>query len=69
VHAASVLANEDGPARDIVLLNAGAALYCANVAATMAEGVSGRARLVSLGAALAQALTQFVAATKRLAGA
>ena len=33
------LANEDGPVRDIVLLNAGAALYCAGVAASVVEGV------------------------------
>src|SRR5262245_51769530 len=37
------LANEDGPVRDIVLLNAGAAVYCAGVAASVAEGVK-RAR-------------------------
>jgi hypothetical protein len=33
------LANEDGPVRDVVLLNAGAALYCAGVATSVAEGV------------------------------
>jgi anthranilate phosphoribosyltransferase len=37
------LANEDGPVRDIVLLNAGAALYCAGVAESIADGVK-RAR-------------------------
>ncbi|MDH4060461.1 MAG: anthranilate phosphoribosyltransferase, partial [Aquincola sp.] len=35
----SVLDNEAGPARDIVTLNAGVALYAANVAPTMAAGV------------------------------
>ena len=32
-------ANEDGPVRDIVLLNAGAALYAANVAGSIGDGV------------------------------
>ncbi len=35
----SALANEDGPVRDIVLLNAGAALYAADAATSIAEGV------------------------------
>jgi anthranilate phosphoribosyltransferase len=35
----SVLDNEPGAARDIVILNAGAALYAANVAASMKEGI------------------------------
>lgn len=34
-----VLDNRPGPARDIVALNAGAAIYCAGVADSMAEGV------------------------------
>ncbi len=38
-----VLANEAGPARDIVLLNAGAALYASDVADSLAEGIE-RAR-------------------------
>lgn len=64
----SVLDNEPGPARDIVLLNAGVALYAANVAATMAEGIElARAALESDKAAAK--LTQFVDATKRLAAA
>lgn len=36
----SVLANEPGPAADIVALNAGAAIYVAGIASTLAEGVS-----------------------------
>lgn len=36
----SVLDNEPGPARDIVQLNAGAAIYCAGLAQTLSEGVS-----------------------------
>jgi anthranilate phosphoribosyltransferase len=39
-----VLANEDGPIRDVVLLNAGAALYCAGVAGSVADGCQARAR-------------------------
>lgn len=58
------LANEDGPVRDIVLLNAGAALYCAGVAATLAEGVRRAREAVASGAALAK-LSQFVAVTNR----
>lgn len=59
-----VLANEDGPVRDIVLLNAGAALYCADVAASVAEGVRRAREAVASGAALAK-LSQFVAVTQR----
>ncbi|MEK8051483.1 anthranilate phosphoribosyltransferase [Ideonella sp. DXS22W] len=62
------LANEDGPVRDIVLLNAGAALYAAGVAANVAEGVKRAREAVASGAAMAK-LSQFVAATQRLAGA
>jgi anthranilate phosphoribosyltransferase len=35
----AVLADEPGPARDIVALNAGAALYAANVAPSLADGI------------------------------
>lgn len=35
----AVFAGEPGPARDIVALNAGAAIYAAGLAATLAEGV------------------------------
>jgi len=58
------LANEDGPVRDIVLLNAGAALHCAGVAASVAEGVRRAREAVASGAALAR-LSQFVACTNR----
>jgi anthranilate phosphoribosyltransferase len=58
------LANEDGPVRDIVLLNAGAALYCANVATSVAEGVRRAREAVASGAALAR-LSQFVAMTNQ----
>jgi len=57
-------ANEDGPVRDIVLLNAGAALYCANVAGSVTEGVKMAREAVASGKALAK-LSQFVAVTNR----
>jgi anthranilate phosphoribosyltransferase len=58
------LADEEGPVRDVVLLNAGAALYCAGVAASVAEGVKRAREAVASGAAKAK-LEQFVAATNR----
>ena len=59
------LANEDGPVRDIVVLNAGAALYCAGVAGSVAEGVRQARDAVASGRALAK-LDQFVACTRKL---
>ncbi|MDB5820776.1 MAG: trpD [Rhizobacter sp.] len=59
------LDNEDGPVRDIVLLNAGAALYASNVASSIAEGVKRAREAVASGAAKAK-LEQFVAVTQRL---
>ena len=59
------LGNEDGPVRDIVLLNAGAALYCAGVAGSVAEGVRRAREAVASGAAQAK-LDQFVAVTQKL---
>jgi anthranilate phosphoribosyltransferase len=53
------LADEDGPVRDIVLLNAGAALYCAGVAASVTEGVKRAREAVASGKAAAK-LSQFV---------
>jgi len=55
-----VLNNEPGAARDIVMINAGAALYAANVASSIADGLA-RARVaIESGAAKAK-LAQFVA--------
>ena len=62
------LANEDGPVRDIVLLNAGAALYTADVATSIGEGVKRAAEAVASGAAAAR-LQQFVALTQRFKSA
>jgi anthranilate phosphoribosyltransferase len=54
-----VLDNEPGAARDIVMINAGAALYAANVAGSIADGLA-RARVaIESGAAKAK-LAQFV---------
>jgi anthranilate phosphoribosyltransferase len=58
------LANEDGPVRDVVLLNAGAALYCAGVASNVTDGVRRAREAVASGAALAK-LSQFVAVTNK----
>ena len=64
----SVLDNEPGPARDIVTLNAGVALYAANVAKTMADGVALARDAIASGKALAK-MSQFVELTKKLASA
>ncbi|WP_147695792.1 anthranilate phosphoribosyltransferase [Vogesella mureinivorans] len=49
-----VLAGEPGPARDIVLLNAGAAIYTAGVAGSLADGVQAAAAAIDNGAARAK---------------
>ena len=59
-----VLANEPGAATDIVVLNAGVALYAANVAASMKEGVTLARQAIHSGAAQAK-LAQFVAFTQQ----
>jgi anthranilate phosphoribosyltransferase len=64
----SVLENAEGPARDIVMLNAGVALYAANVAATMQDGVALAREALASGRALAK-LHQFVARTQALGSA
>ncbi|NBD21668.1 anthranilate phosphoribosyltransferase [Aquabacterium fontiphilum] len=63
-----VLANEPGPARDIVLMNAGAAIYAANVADSLADGVE-RARDALASGRAADKLATFVQTTQRLAAA
>ena len=62
----SVLDNQPGPARDIVMLNSGVALYAADVAATMAEGVSMAREAIASGRARAK-LAEFVSVTQSLA--
>jgi anthranilate phosphoribosyltransferase len=48
----SVLAGDGGPARDIVLLNAGAAVYLGGKAADLARGIARAAESIDSGAAL-----------------
>lgn len=59
------LDNKPGVARDIVTLNAGAALYAANVADSIAEGVVRAREALASGAARAK-LDQFVRATQEI---
>ena len=61
-----VLDNEAGAARDIVILNAGAALYAANVAESMVAGVALARKAIESGAAR-QKLDQLIAVTRQLA--
>ena len=64
----AALADTPGIARDIVLLNAGAALYTADVAASIHDGIALAREAVSSGAARAR-LDAFVAATQEAATA
>src|SRR5450432_1930449 len=61
------LDDKPGPVRDIVLLNAGAALYVAELAESIAAGIERARAVVASGAARAK-LDRFVAATKRIGG-
>jgi anthranilate phosphoribosyltransferase len=63
----SALANEPGAVRDIVLLNAGAALYIAGCTATIGDGVARARDVVESGAARVK-LEEFIAMTRRLTG-
>ena len=60
-----MLDDEPGPARDIVVLNAGVALYAANVAASVADGIALAREALASGKALAK-MHQFVARAKEL---
>jgi anthranilate phosphoribosyltransferase len=55
----SVLDNQPGTARDIVLLNAGAAIYVAGLTNSLADGVNTAAQVITSGAAKAK-LTQLI---------
>jgi anthranilate phosphoribosyltransferase len=59
------LDNRDGPARDIVVLNAGTALYAANRADSIKEGIE-RARASIESGAARRKLDEFVALTQKL---
>ncbi len=63
-----VLQGVAGPARDIVLLNAGAAIYVAGVTPSFADGIDKAAQAIDSGAASAR-LDAYVSATQQLAGA
>jgi anthranilate phosphoribosyltransferase len=62
------LDNQPGPARDIVLLNTGTALYAAGVASTIGDGVDRAREAIASGAARAK-LEQFAKLTQSLASA
>ncbi len=62
------LADVPGIARDIVLLNAGAALYAADVAPSIADGIARARKAITSGAAM-EKLESFVATTRTLANA
>ena len=61
-----MLEGKKGAARDIVLLNSGAALYAADVAPSMADGMALAAKAIDSGAALAKK-EAFIAATQAYA--
>jgi len=60
------LDNKPGAAREIVCLNAGAALYVANVAESIGDGIARAREAIASGAARGK-LEQFVQCTQRLA--
>lgn len=61
-----VLDDQAGTAQDIVLLNAGAALYAADVTGSIADGIGMARAAIASGAARAK-LDQYVAVSQRLA--
>jgi anthranilate phosphoribosyltransferase len=63
-----VLDNQAGPARDVVLLNAGAALYAANVADSIDAGIARAREALASGAAKTK-LDQLIATANQLASA
>ena len=60
----SVMDNKEGPAKDIVSLNAGAAIYVAGLATTLAEGVA-RAQEVIASGAVKNKLDELIAVSNR----
>ena len=62
----SVLDNQPGPALDIVLLNAGAAIYVADLVTDMAAGIELARQVIAAGKAK-QKLRELAALTKQLA--
>jgi anthranilate phosphoribosyltransferase len=64
----AVLANEAGPARDVVVLNAAAALYVSGVSASLWDGVAAARDAIATGAARSK-LEQLAAFTQGCAKA
>jgi anthranilate phosphoribosyltransferase len=64
----AVLENQPGPALNIVVLNAGAALYVAGVAKTMESGIDKARKAIATGGARRK-LDEFIAFTKKHAKA
>jgi anthranilate phosphoribosyltransferase len=62
----AIFAGEAGAARDLALLNAGAAIYAGGVASSLADGVAAAADAVDSGGAT-RTLDAFVARTRELA--
>ncbi len=60
------LTNKTGPARDIVVLNSGTALYAAGIASSIANGITLAQEVVASGAARSK-LDQFVQFTQNIA--
>ena len=60
----AVLENQPGPALNIVVLNAGAALYVAGVAKSMADGIERARKVIAKGEAKHR-LDQFIALTQK----
>ena len=58
----SVFDNTDGPAKDIVSLNAGAAIYAAGLASSLIDGVDKAQQVIASGA-VAEKLDQLIAKT------
>jgi anthranilate phosphoribosyltransferase len=61
-----IFAGEDGPPRDLAVLNAGTAIYAGGGAATLEQGVRAAEAAIDTGAA-SELLERFVARTKELA--
>ena len=61
-----VLDNKAGPARDIVILNAGVALYTANLVDSISDGIVRAREIIASGAARAK-LEEFVAFNRQFA--
>ena len=61
------LGNVDGTPREIVVLNAGAALYAAGMVASIADGIARARETIASGAAMRK-LDAFVAATQSMSG-